>query len=315
MSESVSSKEEGKESILLGAMENLCLEGICSCRFERRPCSCQPSSGRGAAKAWKKNRTEFPYFWRQGLSNPIKDHKASMSVSKRKRSYELIQPSRLQFVLEGQSQGWKGSIGRGRPASLSLSLKSLHTHLVPGIASPSSSQESLSPSSSAGLIPDLDFNRLSIEGSLKDRLAILSPSRDPLLSLTPGILIQRKTRPWKSRVLKWKSRLNCSLRAEGTPTLAPIVEDEEEGLLSPSISRLHLRPPLLQSQSAGGGGANPLTATNPSHASCSQQALMETGSNSGTQYDDVTIDELASYMEYGLTIPKEMSSMAEMMYT
>lgn len=43
---------------------------------------------------------------------------------------------------------------------------------------------------------------------------------------------------------------------------------------------------------------------------CSQQALMSTPTNC----DDVTIDELASYFDVFVHIPKKMSHMAEMMY-
>lgn len=45
--------------------------------------------------------------------------------------------------------------------------------------------------------------------------------------------------------------------------------------------------------------------------SCSQQARMTSNSNS---CDDVTIDELASYFDLFVHIPKKMSHMAEMMY-
>lgn len=59
-------------------------------------------------------------------------------------------------------------------------------------------------------------------------------------------------------------------------------------------------------------GSEPVASTSSSslhgNASCSQQALMnETNC-------DVTIDELASYFETFVYIPKKMSSMAEMMY-
>jgi len=117
-------------------------------------------------------------------------------------------------------------------------------------------------------------------------------------------LIQRRTRPWRSRPLGLgQNRIVCSLRGSASlSSLPPILEDEdeEESLISPSISSLNLIPPILQSVSAA--------ATQ----SCSQQAMNE---EAGGQRDDVTIDELASYIEYGLVIPKKMSTMAEMMYT
>lgn len=55
-----------------------------------------------------------------------------------------------------------------------------------------------------------------------------------------------------------------------------------------------------------GAGATPSTSS-----SCSQQALIKI--NPGST-GDVTIDEIASYFENILFIPKKMSEMAEMMY-
>lgn len=53
-----------------------------------------------------------------------------------------------------------------------------------------------------------------------------------------------------------------------------------------------------------------LTNQNNPSTSCSQQARI----NASTSNCDVTIDELASYFETFVHIPKKMSSMAEMMY-
>lgn len=96
----------------------------------------------------------------------------------------------------------------------------------------------------------------------------------------------------RSRTLKWKNRIKCSLKDSPKDTLPTIAEDDEET--------------ENQGQSIVGSGG--LQSQSPQ--SCSQQALMET-----TPVDDVTIDELASYLDVFVYIPKKMSLMAEMMYT
>ncbi|XP_037960743.1 uncharacterized protein LOC119689887 [Teleopsis dalmanni] len=56
--------------------------------------------------------------------------------------------------------------------------------------------------------------------------------------------------------------------------------------------------------------------TSPSRAStsCSQQAGNGANTTGSTAIDDVTVDELASYFDTFVHIPKKMSQMAEMMY-
>lgn len=53
---------------------------------------------------------------------------------------------------------------------------------------------------------------------------------------------------------------------------------------------------------------------NNNSTSCSQQARMNVNNITGTTSCDITIDELASYFETFVHIPKKMSTMAEMMY-
>ncbi|XP_035905975.1 uncharacterized protein LOC118509461 [Anopheles stephensi] len=59
---------------------------------------------------------------------------------------------------------------------------------------------------------------------------------------------------------------------------------------------------------SGSSSANALSASSSAAASCSQQARLN------AMPCDVTIDEMASYFETLVYIPKKMSSMAEMMY-
>jgi len=92
---------------------------------------------------------------------------------------------------------------------------------------------------------------------------------------------------------KWKSRLKFSLKESGPPLPTILEEDDETEVLH---------------------------TTNKRSKSCSQQASSsETNhhhhQNNEQTVDDVSIDELASYLENGVYIPKKMSLMAEMMYT
>ncbi|XP_053957482.1 uncharacterized protein LOC128862778 [Anastrepha ludens] len=59
------------------------------------------------------------------------------------------------------------------------------------------------------------------------------------------------------------------------------------------------------------------SARSTASTSCSQQAsnsVVAVGNNGSSSGDDVTIDELASYFDTFVHIPKKMSTMAEMMY-
>ena len=72
-------------------------------------------------------------------------------------------------------------------------------------------------------------------------------------------------------------------------------------------------PPLVSNSSAAALETTGILAAAPTQraasTSCSQQA-----GNSNMSCDDVTIDELASYFDTLVHIPKKMSTMAEMMY-
>uniref|UniRef100_A0A182SSY9 Oxidative stress-responsive serine-rich protein 1 n=1 Tax=Anopheles maculatus TaxID=74869 RepID=A0A182SSY9_9DIPT len=65
---------------------------------------------------------------------------------------------------------------------------------------------------------------------------------------------------------------------------------------------------LASSSSNSGSSANAPSASSSAAASCSQQARLN------AMPCDVTIDEMASYFETLVYIPKKMSTMAEMMY-
>jgi len=101
--------------------------------------------------------------------------------------------------------------------------------------------------------------------------------------------------------LQWR-KMKRSLK-DLRSALPTIPEDSDsEQLAGSSGTNANVDP---QSTQINGGVQN----CDGSPSSCSQQALME------TMNDDITINELASYLEEYVYIPKKMSPMAEMMYT
>lgn len=96
-------------------------------------------------------------------------------------------------------------------------------------------------------------------------------------------------------------RLHKAKSFQVIQTEAGYVDDGQEA----STSTAGLINRMNGANSGGSGGSS-----NSSSSSCSQQVRMHSTNNC-----DVTIDELASYFETFVHIPKKMSSMAEMMYT
>lgn len=106
---------------------------------------------------------------------------------------------------------------------------------------------------------------------------------------------------------------NWSLRNEFDVDFKSLNLSENE----PSTSNMHrsysFRYPQserkLHSPNDESPSCTPNDRTNQQNISCSQQAMWNPSTNS-----DVTTEELASYFETIVHIPKKMSSMAEMMY-
>ncbi|TMW43597.1 hypothetical protein DOY81_011323 [Sarcophaga bullata] len=79
-----------------------------------------------------------------------------------------------------------------------------------------------------------------------------------------------------------------------------------------------IQPPLLGNSINSTSNLQQRNSNNvsPEHARCSTTCSQQAGNSvsAATACDDVTIDELASYFDTFVHIPKKMSSMAEMMY-
>ena len=79
-----------------------------------------------------------------------------------------------------------------------------------------------------------------------------------------------------------------------------------------------IQPPLLGNSISSTSNLQQRNSNNvsPEHARCSTTCSQQAGNSvsAATACDDVTIDELASYFDTFVHIPKKMSSMAEMMY-
>jgi len=103
------------------------------------------------------------------------------------------------------------------------------------------------------------------------------------------------TLQWVKKPPKWKSRAKLNLKeCRLFSTLATIPEDTDTESSG-----------SVKSQASCPQSPQPNSNT---PQSCSQQALTESS-------DDITCDELASYFDLLVQIPKKMSPMAEMMYT
>jgi len=133
-----------------------------------------------------------------------------------------------------------------------------------------------------------EFSALSIKSD--------SDCDSPTIKPRPNYTIRQRREP----LFKWKRRIKCSLRGSSSQ-LPAIPEDETvDCRLQIHNETEEERDPLKPSA---------LAAVSPQQgSSCSQQA-------SFGPVDDISIDELASYLDVFVYIPKKMSPMAEMMYT
>jgi len=216
----------------------------------------------------------YPDFWRKTLANKILEHKNKFN--KKKISYEVLRPSKLQFIKYPEPSA-QFPTGGGR---VNLSEENLEF-----TGSISDGNLAARPSNS---LPD--FTSLKIDSQTDLTTATKTKSAINLARLSA---IQ-----WVKKPPKWKSRAKSSLKeCRLFPSLPTIAEDTPESQLLDPVKCVSLNT-QGQGQQLNGSGNAP--------QSCSQQALTE---------DDITIDELASYLDLLVHIPKKMSPMAEMMYT
>lgn len=105
--------------------------------------------------------------------------------------------------------------------------------------------------------------------------------------------------------------LNTATLSLPSPELATASDAHNMPLLQPSLLASSINSTSLQQRN--NSNLSPEHASN--HARCSTSCSQQAGNSAAAAAcDDVTIDELASYFDTFVHIPKKMSSMAEMMY-
>lgn len=297
-------------------MANLKLGSSCSKCDEGRSCSCQLK----CKEERKKSSSPYPYFWRKVQNNPFLKSKR-LPRRKLNGTFEILQPSKLKFIVGPSKESsfdedcsGPGATGEEVPSSSLIvsdptrgHSSSVHSPALPHV---SGGKSVLSKEPGLSLP---DFTSLSLKGNdgitdhgcqsgqnnnggVKDGTTAVELS-GALLSFK---LDSSSRARYGGRTPKWKSRIRGTFKQRSLP---PILEDTESDYLTP-----------------GNSSAQAISPSSP-NLNCSQQALMENNGNRWTQessidpIDDVTIDELASYLDVFVYIPKKMSPMAEMMYT
>jgi len=293
-----SSSEQPTSADLL-ALSKMQQLSLCQCGSERNGfgrCTCSSGSRSRSSSLSSLNKT--PYFWKKTLKNPIS----------RRGGGGVLAPSKLKFILAPSASS----------STASGSNSSSTTTLCSSCGPLRACGRCLLPPSNNHIDPDLSsfVSSLSLDRGNSTNLELMVPVK------SQG--------NWKSRrnsknllSLKWKSRIKCSLKDTRSYSLPTIVEDEEDD----SGSSLSVRNRLDSSSENGlieqmgsllGGGPQKSCSQQANHsANGSPETSAGSSSNgsNGGQIDDVTIDELASYLDVFVYIPKKMSPMAEMMYT
>ncbi|XP_055604390.1 uncharacterized protein LOC129752642 [Uranotaenia lowii] len=125
-------------------------------------------------------------------------------------------------------------------------------------------------------------------------------------SSTSNLASSRRNR--KARQLK-RCNSTSSLESDSSSNSNSLMQCSGGILGGASSSGSTTNPASLSNSTGNQPSTSPMTSSPSSSASCSTQARLNS-----TMPCDITIDEMASYFETLVHIPKKMSSMAEMMY-
>jgi len=288
-------------NLKLGSSCSSCDDGQCRCKNDRKKTA---------------TTTPFPYFWRRTQNNPFvktrKDPKKKLTGT-----FEIIQPAVFSYApvtSEGHEEGGGGGNSR-------------NDHWGTSITPPKDEPSTLQTGTTQFALPDFtslslsndDIGTRSSSSSSKEKVEKTNESKLSVVVEVGGAVVNFKLDPssGRSRSATRRPRSEYDARKHRIRAtfikqtiLPPIMEDNE----SEFSTVFNNNNPTASSSSGNVAPSSP-------NLNCSQQAaLMESGGRSWTQessdpVDDVTIDELASYLDVFVYIPKKMSPMAEMMYT
>lgn len=238
-------------------IENLSLGGQSTCPCPARTnCNCSSTSKR---KAQSPSASTSPFstcFWKRTLRNPIGKRPFKPRGS-------ILTPSKLKLLLSSQPQ-----IGLEEGSSSSTSM----------IATASSSslrllQQQQSQDSSEVFIPDL--SSLSLGNNTTSDLDLRLQKSLQLTAPTTAHCYPRRFRN-----LKWKTRILCSLTTTSCSSLPTIREDGEDG----------------EEEGVNVAESSQTGIKNVQNHQSQSQGRRSTRDCGGPAVDDVTIDELASYL-------------------
>ena len=109
---------------------------------------------------------------------------------------------------------------------------------------------------------------------------------------------------------------NITLINTAIPRVPPTATaDDLDDDIVEDIDIIQRLRPLPSSTTIAASQSISSNQTVPSSSLSELRNSLPSCSNEASQHDDVNVDELASYLEHFMHIPKKMSDMAEMMYT